>query len=181
VIGPAKFPDGTERRAAIELRAVGRRLEGYAAVFNVETRIGNFRELVRPGAFAASLASGTDILALADHDPARLLGRTASGTLALAEDSRGLSFAIDLADTGLARDLLTMTERGDVGGASIGFRMLREEWPARDLRELHELRLLEISVVHAHAAYPQTSVTARSREAAAGPELRRRRLLWGAM
>lgn len=52
-----------ERRAAVELRAVaGRKLQGYAAVFNTRADImGLFTETVAPGAFAASLASGTDM------------------------------------------------------------------------------------------------------------------------
>ena len=87
----ARYPDGTERRAACEMRAAGRRLEGYASVFNTEARVGGFRETVRPGAFRASLAGGRDMLALVDHDPGKLLARTASGTLRLAEDSRGLA------------------------------------------------------------------------------------------
>jgi HK97 family phage prohead protease len=176
-VSPARFPDGSERRAAIELRAEGRRLAGYAAVFNTETRIGGFRELVRPGAFAATLASGADVLALADHDPARLLARTRSGTLRLAEDSRGLAFDLDLPDTQLGRDLLALAERGDIGGASFGFRMVRETWPASDLRELHELRLMEISVVQAHPAYAATEVQARAQGAAEAPAWRLRRLI----
>jgi HK97 family phage prohead protease len=178
--GAVRLPDGSERRAATELRADGRRLVGYAAVFGIEARIGSFREVVMPGAFRASLASGADILALADHDRARLLGRTRSGTLHLAEDGKGLSFAIDLADTSLARDLLTMAERGDIGGASIGFRAADEAWPAADRRELRVVDLLEISIVASHAAYPETSVQARSQGPAGAPALRLRRLLWGA-
>lgn len=78
-----------ERRAAIlEIRANGRRLEGYAATFNTETRIGNrFDEVILPGAFSASLKAGGDILALVDHDATRVLARTRSGTLRLSEDN----------------------------------------------------------------------------------------------
>ena len=60
---PKRFPNGLEVRAAVELRAAGRRLEGLAAVFGTETRIGGFTEFIRPGAFAASLRSGNDVLA----------------------------------------------------------------------------------------------------------------------
>ena len=105
---PARFPDGTERRAALEVRAAGRRLEGYAAVFDSEAPIGAFRESIRPGAFRAALATGKDVLALVDHDPARLLGRTGSGTLRLSEDSRGLAFELDVPDTQLGRDILAL-------------------------------------------------------------------------
>src|ERR1051326_3517067 len=94
-----------ERRAAlVELRAAGRRLEGYAAIFNTETRVADFVETIAPGAFAGSLASGADILALADHDPTRLLARTRSGTLRLCEDTKGLNFDLDLPLTTLGAD-----------------------------------------------------------------------------
>lgn len=178
---PARFPDGTERRAAIELRVAGRKLEGYAAVFNSPAQIGGFRETVLPGAFRATLASNPDILGLVDHDPARLLARTRSRTLRLAEDARGLTFELDVPDTHLGHDVLALAERGDLGGASIGFRIRTEAWPARDRRELRAVDLIEISVVHAFAAYSGTTVAARARQSDAVAEARRRRQWLAAM
>jgi len=153
-----------ERRgAAAEIRAAGRRLAGHAAVFNVPADLGGITETVRPGAFTRTLGEGRDILALQDHDPGRVLARTKSGTLRLAEDSRGLSFEIDLANTTLANDLLEMVTRGDVGGASFGFRVRRdgEHWEGRK-RELRAVDLIEVSIVSSFPAYPQTDVSARS-------------------
>lgn len=177
---PARFPDGLERRAGVELRASpdGRRLQGYAARFGVEARIGNFRESIVPGAFRASLASGTDVLALVDHDPARLLARTASGTLALQEDSDGLAFSIAVPDTTLGRDVLELARRGDLGGMSFGFRVKDEAWPATDQRQLRVVDLIEVSVVHAHPAYAQTSVIARTRGPAEDAARAARRRRW---
>lgn len=153
-----------ERRALqIELRAAGnfpRRLEGYAAKFGVETRIGDFVESIRQGAFADSLVSGRDILALADHDATRVLGRTKSGTLRLSEDSRGLQFSLDLPDTQAARDLLALAERGDIGGASFGFKAKDEKWSG-NRRELRAIELHEISIVQSWPAYSNTVVEAR--------------------
>lgn len=152
-----------ERRSLpIELRAKGRRLVGYAATFNTPTPIaGEFIETIAPGAFAASLASASDILALVDHDPSRVLGRTQSKTLTLAEDGRGLAFEIDLPDTQLGRDVLVMAERGDLGGMSFGFRAV--DAPRQgDRRELRKVDLIEISVVSAWPAYPETEVHARA-------------------
>jgi HK97 family phage prohead protease len=163
VIGPARFPDGLERRAAAEIRAAaGRRLEGYVATFGAEARIGQFTETITPGAFSASLAAGRDVLALVDHDPGRLLARTGSGTLRLAEDSRGLAFDLDVPDTSLGRDILALAERRDLGGMSFGFKAAAEAWPARDRRELRAVNLIEVSVVLAFPAYGQTSIAARS-------------------
>lgn len=154
-----------ERRRAADLSVAPgqRRLVGYAAVFGQETRIGDFIEVIRPGAFAASL-KGRDILALVDHDPARLLARTKSGTLRLEEDAKGLRFEIDLPDTTEGRDLLALAERGDIGGMSFGFTVRKggENWNGKR-RELRAVNLHEISVVHAWPAYQGTSVEPRAK------------------
>lgn len=153
-----------ERRSvAIELRAKGRRLDGYAATFGTEARIGGkFTETIRAGAFKASLSG--DILALADHDPTRMLARTRSGTLRLSEDTRGLAFDLDLPDTGTGRDVLALAERGDLGGMSFAFEVPAggETWQG-DRRELRAVNLHEISVVSAWPAYEGTVVNARAR------------------
>lgn len=117
-----------ERRTLpVELRAKGRRLEGYAATFNTPTVIGeSFTEVIAPGAFAATLTANPDILALVDHDLTRLLGRTGASTLRLTEDSRGLAFEIDLPATQLGNDILALAERGDLGGMSFGFMVTDE-------------------------------------------------------
>ena len=153
-----------ERRASIELRAKGRRLEGYAAIFGTETRIADFVEVILPGAFTASLAAGRDILALADHDQRAVLARTKSGTLRLSQDSKGLAFDLDVPDTSFGRDILTLAERGDVGGMSFGFTVSKdgERW-TDDRRELRSVVLHEISVVSAFPAYDNTVVQARKR------------------
>jgi HK97 family phage prohead protease len=153
-----------ERRgAAAEIRAAGRRLEGYAAVYGIEARIGSIVEVVAPGAFAATLAERNDVLGLADHDPGRLLARTRSGTLRLSEDSRGLAFDLDVPDTQTGRDVLALAERNDLGGMSFAFRVRAdgERWTGKK-RELRALDLVEISVVSSWPAYEGTSVAARA-------------------
>ena len=154
-----------ERRRATDLSVAPgqRKLVGYAAVFGQETRISDFTEVIRPGAFAASL-KGRDILALVDHDPARLLARTKSGTLRLEEDSKGLRFELDLPDTTEGRDLLALAERGDIGGMSFGFTVQKggENWNGKR-RELRAVILHEISVVHAWPAYAGTTIEPRTK------------------
>jgi HK97 family phage prohead protease len=155
----------TERRAlAAEMRAKGRRLEGYAAIFGTEARIADFTEIIVPGAFRETLTNRADVLALVDHDAKRVLARTKSGTLRLAEDSRGLAFDLDVPSTGAGNDVLALAERGDLGGMSFGFTIRDggEEWRG-DRRELRSLNLLEISVVAAWPAYDGTIVHARNR------------------
>lgn len=152
-----------EKRAlATECRAKGRRLSGYAALFGTEARIADaFTEIVVRGAFSASLAGGSDVLALVDHDPAKVLARTRSGSLRLSEDARGLAFDLDVPDTQAGRDVLALAERGDLGGMSFGF-TVTDEARDGDRRELRAVRLHEISVVSAWPAYDGTEVSARA-------------------
>lgn len=149
------------RGLEIECRTKGRRLEGHAALFGVEARIGRIRETIAPGAFSASLAARSDVLALVDHDPSRVLARTRSGSLRLAEDTQGLAFDLDLPDTQAGRDVLALAERGDLGGMSFGF-TADDEHLDGDRRELRAVTLYEVSVVSAWPAYDGTVVSARS-------------------
>ena len=150
------------RASPSEIRASGRRLDGYAAVFGVEARIGDtLTESIAPGAFAGTLRAGNDVLALVDHDPSRVLARTRSGTLRLSEDSRGLAFDLDVPDTQAGRDVLALAARGDIGGMSFGFTAMDEHRDGNH-RELRAVDLREISVVLAFPAYDGTSVDARS-------------------
>ena len=154
-----------EKRAMVaEVRANGRRLEGYAAIFDNEARIGHdLIETIAKGAFAGSLGDRKDILALVDHDTSKVLARTKSGTLRLSEDTRGLAFDLDVPDTQAGRDVLALAARGDLGGMSFGFTAIDENRDG-DRRELRVVDLIEISVVLAWPAYDGTVVNARSQQ-----------------
>jgi len=152
-----------KRFQTCELRAKGRRLEGYAALFGTEARIGaGLVETIAPGAFTTTLVERSDILALVDHDPSRVLARTRSGTLRLSQDSRGLAFDLDVPDTQAGRDVLILAERGDLGGMSFGFTARDDHWDG-DRRELRAVDLYEISVVAAFPAYEGTVISARAK------------------
>lgn len=165
-----------ERRAFTEIRTSGRRVEGYAATFGAEAKIGGFVETIAPGAFKEALAG--DVLAMLDHDPGKVLGRTRSGTLRLTEDGRGLAFTLDLPDTTAGRDVLALAERGDLGGMSFGFIVPPggESWHG-ERRTLRTVALKEISIVSAWPAYPGTEVSLRSIEQRRAMAARRRRAL----
>lgn len=150
-----------EQRYAQGAKVEGRQLIGVAAPYATETRINDFREVIAAGAFARTLSEQRDILALADHDPTRVLGRTKSGTLTLRETAQGLEYALTLPDTSVGNDIRELAARGDIGGVSMGFRAIRDSWQG-NLRTLHEVELHEISIVSAHPAYADTTVTLRS-------------------
>ena len=87
----------------------------------------------------------------------------AQARCAFSEDDKGLAFEIDLPLTSLGADILALTERGDIGGASIGFTLAKggDSWEGRN-RTLRNVNLIDVSVVSTFPAYPQTSVHARS-------------------
>ena len=152
-----------------ELRASSPgRLTGYVARFNSETRIGDFSEVIRAGAFKSSLSDGRNIVALADHDRRALLGGTASGTLQLLEDEHGVRFDLRLPDTSVARDIAVLVESRVIQGASFGFIVPPggDTWLDRGdgsmLRELRNVELHEVTVT-ATPAYADTEVAKRSR------------------
>lgn len=161
-----------ERRtvAATGLRVIADgapRIAGHAALFDaISEDLGGFRERIRPGAFAASLA-GDDVRALFNHDPNVILGRNRAGTLRLAEDAQGLAIEIDPPDTQGARDLLVSIARGDVSQMSFGFavntdgQVWEKDAQGRVLRTLTSVRLFDVSPV-VFPAYPDTAVAVRA-------------------
>ena len=168
-----------EIRANGTLSATGKTLTGYAAVFNSEAVLGDFSEVIRQGAFAKSLATGSNIRALYQHQGDALLGTTRGGTLQLREDAKGLAFELALPDTSHGKDLAILVGRGDVTGCSFGFRIAPggDRWEQRGaalVRELIDVELVEITLT-SDPAYQDTTVAMRSRSAGVCTDSRR---LW---
>lgn len=176
----ARYPSGLETRGGVlELRsdAAGRRVSGYAALFNEETRIGNsFTEVLRPGCFSGSL-DGRDVLLLSDHDPTKVLSRVKAGTLKLSENGKGLYFEADIAPTSAGDDALSLLRSGNMGGASFGFHVIKDRWTG-EKRELLEVNLLECSLVGAWPAYSGTGDTLAARARMSCDAARKLRLRW---
>ncbi|KQP38252.1 peptidase U35 [Methylobacterium sp. Leaf104] len=116
---------------------------GYASLFGVPD-LG--RDVVAPGAFAASLAARgvAGVRMLWQHDPAEPVGRW----LSLREDTRGLRVAgqLNLA-VRRARELDALLGEGGLDGLSIGFRTVRAQPQRGGLRRLEAIDLWEISLV----------------------------------
>jgi HK97 family phage prohead protease len=142
-------------------------VKGYLAVYNQRSvDLGGFTEIVAPGAFTNSLKANPDVRLLVNHDWAKPLARTASGTLQLRDDNYGLGFTATLPDTTYARDVAESMSRGDITGCSFGFNCDDDgdSWANTDdgvVRTLRAVTLSEGSIVTA-PAYPQTSVSFRS-------------------
>ena len=157
-----------ERRVSTGLKPNGKKLTGYAALFDVETDLGEFVEVIRRGAFTRTLAapSSINIRAIYEHDGKALLGRLGAATLRLEEDTHGLKFEIDLPNTNLGRDLAELVTRGDVAGCSFGFLPVTDTWAdgPKPVRELLDVDLFEITIT-ASPQYDETTVQVRGSQA----------------
>jgi len=150
-------------------------VEGYAAVFDTlsvplfEWELGRFREQVTRGAFAKTLRE-QNVPLLVQHADLPL-ATTGARTLRLTEDGQGLHFysVLDAGDPDVQR-LLPKMRRGDMNKGSFGFIPVRDSWDdnARPrTRTLHEVKLLDVAIVHT-PAYPATDAHVRSALAATG-------------
>lgn len=137
---------------------------GYAAVFNISTDLGWFREKINPGAFDDV---DTDTVALFNHDANMVLGRKSAGTLRLKTDERGLFMEVDLPNTSYAQDLAASISRGDIKHQSFAFTVLDDEWCMEDGKDTRIIKrvkhLFDVSPV-TYPAYSDTTVAKRSLE-----------------
>ena len=136
------------------------KLLGHAIVTGVATDLGVAKEIVAPAALQRALDRAPDLVALFDHDPARVLGRVSAKTLRVEQDDRGLRFEVDLPshEAGLAESVA----RGDIRGASFAFSGAKDSWDdstTPPTRTITDFKLHEISIV-TFPAYLQTHVAA---------------------
>ncbi|HEV3251669.1 MAG TPA: HK97 family phage prohead protease [Puia sp.] len=117
---------------------------GYASTFgNVDSDL----DLVMPGAFTKSLADpGKRQLHLYMHDSYRPLSSVKGGSLKLEEDAKGLKFESQIVDTTWGKDVAKLIEAKVLNENSIGFMTVRAK-ETKAYRELHELKLFEVSSV----------------------------------
>lgn len=148
-----------------ETSSDGMSFTGYAAVFNSPSEPLPFTEVIKEGAFKRSLKSRNEIKLFMNHNTDVVLGSTRSGTLQLSEDSRGLLAQAQLPDTQAGRDLSVLMQRGDVSSMSFGFSVppKGDNWSSDGAtRELHQVRLHEVSIVTGFPAYEATTASVRS-------------------
>jgi HK97 family phage prohead protease len=151
-----------------ELRAAGtdkqKRIEGYAAVWNTQTRIDNFYEVISEMPF--STLDTDNVVCNFNHSEDQLLGR-AGANLTLEQDSHGLKFSCLLNDSSVARDCWANLASGILKECSFQFSIYpggekRSMLPSGEvLRTLTNLKLWDVSVVTS-PAYPGTSASARN-------------------
>lgn len=156
-----------------ELRATrrGRTIEGYAIVFNRESKdLGGFQEVIKPEA-VQGVIERSDVLALLNHDENRgVLARSTNGegTLELTVDNFGVKYRFDAPDTVLGDEVLSGVRRGDIRTSSFAFTVADngQKWEKRTddtyLRTIDKFELIyDVSPVY-REAYADTTVAVRS-------------------
>lgn len=146
-------------------------IEGYAAVFDEETLIGNeewgFYERIEKGAFDGTMMK--DVPLKYNHsDNVPILARTRNKSLELKTDDKGLFIRAELLDTQDNIDMYKRIQAGLIDKMSFAFTVKKdaEEWekgeiPKRTIKQFD--RLFDVSVVDV-PAYDGTSIYARSLE-----------------
>lgn len=156
---------------AEEANTEGRSVAGYAAVFNSPSEDMGFVEYIERGAFKEAIKT-SDVRALFNHDHNYVLARTASGTLKLEEDEKGLRYEFDVPNTSFGNDFLISLRRGDISQSSFAFTVSEQTWEEKQIgddvqyiRRIKKVdRLMDVSPV-TYPAYPDTEVALRSKPA----------------
>lgn len=138
--------------------------EGYALVFDSwSENLGGFKETITRDALKDTDFS--DVRALFNHNPDKVLARSAAGTLKLDVDEKGLKFRFKIPNTSYGNDISENLRNGNISQCSFGFTLDNdgddfnfdkdEGLYKRTLRKIKEI--VDISLV-TYPAYKDSSV-----------------------
>ncbi len=165
------------RYMQVDLRAEqdeerGAVITGYPIVFEQETDLGPFREIIDAGAMGDGSVL-KDVKLLANHDfgmipLARSRRNNDSSTMKLTPDQHGVAMRalLDIINNPKAKEAYSAVNRGDITGMSFAFIVNEDRWTDLDtdkpLRRIMSFSWLpEVSLV-SDPAYKGTSVQAAS-------------------
>ena len=157
----------------------GRMIEGFAAVFDQESRLNFdqktkrfFIEVIERGAITDELIQSCDIRALIEHNAQRMIARSRYGTgsLYLIVNDYVLRYKLSSTNTPDGDYAVEMISRGDLYGSSFAYstddkkNVTYKKLDGLLYRIVHKIdRISDISIV-ANPAYYGTDVTLRSLE-----------------
>lgn len=151
----------------INIREDSVEIEGYVNSCErlskpLNSRIGQFRERIKAGAFQRAIERNDDIHVLLNHDANRDLGSTKQGNLELHEDNIGLRAKATITDAGV----IAKAKHGDLVGWSFGFTdrdVDTHDENGMMTRDVKDLDLYEVSILDRSKvpAYDGTLIQAR--------------------
>lgn len=145
-------------------------VEGRAIVYDKETNLVYFREIIENGALDNTDLK--DVRFLVNHNTdmiplARSRNNNENSTMQLIVDDKGLKIRVklDIENNSDARNLYSAIERGDISGMSFMFSIRGESWddentdtPLRTITDIE--KVFEVSAV-TFPAYEDTEINAR--------------------
>ena len=164
-----------ERRSATisNINSETRTVEGYAVVFNSQSEDLGFFETISPSAVTVDVINRSDVFALLNHNPDKVLARCryGEGSLSLSIDEKGLKYSFQAPNTELGNELIEHIRRGEIDSSSFAFIVSSEEgsevWEninGTTHRTINRIECLcDVSPVW-QPAYSATSVSARAKE-----------------
>lgn len=152
----------------VKIRSDSVTIEGYVNAVEraskpLQSRMGEFIERVKKGAFKRAIERNDDVRVLLNHDWNRDLGGTKDGTLELIEDNIGLKARATIRDS----DVIKKARNGDLVGWSFGYTDrdvdLHDE-NGMTTRDIKDMNLYEVSILDKTRmpAYDGTLITVRS-------------------
>ncbi len=170
--------------SAPKVNADSRKIEGYAIVFNQRSQLlfdwnsgQPVYEIISPDAIDDALLRSSDIKALLEHNPNRMLARSrnGNGSLTLEIDSNGLKYSFDAPNTSEGDYAIEEIKRGDYFGSSFCYTDSDVEYSKEGdalIRTVKKIdRLFDVSIV-SDPAYMTTSVETRSITELLNPKLK---------
>ena len=163
-------------REVAEGEAPSRTIEGYAIVFDVESRVlGDidglpyYREIIEPGAISEERLKEMDIKMTMYHNREKILARSTNGegTLKLSVDEIGVKYSFDAPNTVDGDTALELVKRGDLFGSSFIFWVGMQDFTrerGKDgiyIHRVKNIRKIDDMTIAADPAYEQTTVAAR--------------------
>lgn len=132
----------TKKFIHFELKADTSKENTIVGYGSVSGNVDRGNDVVMPGAFAKSIASGKLPKMLWQHDPHTVIGKWDS----IVEDEKGLRIEGKLAATPKGQEVLELIKMGAIDGLSIGYSTVDTEY-AQGVRLIKEADLWEISIV----------------------------------
>lgn len=164
-----------ERRSATisNINSETRTVEGYAVVFNSQSEDLGFFETIAPSAVTVDVINRSDVFALLNHNPDKVLARCryGEGSLSLSIDEKGLKYSFQAPNTELGNELIEHIRRGEIDSSSFAFIVSADEGSEKweningtTYRTINKIECLcDVSPVW-QPAYSATSVSARAKE-----------------
>lgn len=153
-------------------RAVCGVVEGSPLVYGIATRIttpvGDFDEVIRPGALTGPLRRSAGLCLVREHGSAALLGIVGEG-VELVDEPLRLTMVAVLVNDDLGRQTLGLVRNGRLHGMSFSASVTRDDitWHEQDsgvpLRVIHRFHQLNDVAVVERPAYRTTTLAERGR------------------